>query len=242
MDQQVSSATISSTTDYDVFSLCQGNRPISTTHVNKLKAAILEKNLMYLNPLKVDNQFRVIDGQHRLQACRDLGIPVYYVCSDDLDNSDLSRLNTVKKLWSLDNFLNLYVSQGIQSYITVQKLIEEHPYFKIKSAIELLADDTFKVVERFRNGQYTTGNIEDAGRTAAELKGLQAYGPHTMMGSFIKAYLILKSNEKWNFKLFVRAVNKQPTAFVKCISVDAYLQLFEKLWNHGKSKESHISL
>ena len=58
------------TTDYGQFKNIEGNRGINLKHVNTLVTSITEKDLQI--PIIVDQNMRVVDGQHRLEAYKKL--------------------------------------------------------------------------------------------------------------------------------------------------------------------------
>jgi len=67
------------TTNYDMFKLSARNRPINREHLRQLKAAISKCNQLDVNPILINSEFEVINGQHRLTAAKELGLPIYYM-------------------------------------------------------------------------------------------------------------------------------------------------------------------
>ena len=65
------------TRDYSIFKRARGNRPVDKAHVAQLKKLIADKDIG--DPVKVNRGLEVIDGQHTLQARRELGLPVPYI-------------------------------------------------------------------------------------------------------------------------------------------------------------------
>ena len=58
------------TRDYSMFKKVRGNRPVDQAHVKQLKKLIAEKDLM--DPIRVNSNIEVVDGQHTLQARKEL--------------------------------------------------------------------------------------------------------------------------------------------------------------------------
>jgi len=54
------------TTDYTKFKKTRGNRPVDPAHVEQLKKLISDKDLF--DPIRVNKDMEVIDGQHTLEA------------------------------------------------------------------------------------------------------------------------------------------------------------------------------
>src|SRR5690606_774965 len=77
------------TTDYSIFGEIESNREVDLRHVRKLMKAIEKRNLLHLNPIIVDEQNRVIEGQHRLEAAKQLQVPIYYITDNTVNKSDI---------------------------------------------------------------------------------------------------------------------------------------------------------
>ena len=67
------------TKDYGKFTFLTANRPIHRGHVNKLKKSLTEYGFLDSQPITVTPDFRIIDGQHRFIACKEMGLPVKFV-------------------------------------------------------------------------------------------------------------------------------------------------------------------
>ena len=72
------------TTDYKKFKIIQGNRALREFHVEYLKKSIMKDNLLYLNPILVNSDYYVFDGQHRLKVAEDLNLPIFYTINANL--------------------------------------------------------------------------------------------------------------------------------------------------------------
>jgi hypothetical protein len=65
------------TNDYNKFKFIHFNRPVSPKHVFTLKEQIRRKDMQTI--ITVDNNYGILDGQHRFTAYKELGMPFYYV-------------------------------------------------------------------------------------------------------------------------------------------------------------------
>ncbi len=83
------------TTDYSKFKKTRGNRPVDPSHVAHLKKLIEEKDLY--DPIRVNRNMEVVDGQHTLEARKQLDLKVPYIIMDSDDPLDVARLNTGRK-------------------------------------------------------------------------------------------------------------------------------------------------
>jgi ParB-like chromosome segregation protein Spo0J len=60
------------TMDYNLFSKFNGNRDVKILHVNRIAKSMTEQFL--IKPIDVNEKYEVIDGQHRLEACKETGL------------------------------------------------------------------------------------------------------------------------------------------------------------------------
>lgn len=90
---------LQNTKDYESFRYLLSNREVNKLHVGRLVKSIAKNNLLHLNPVIVNPNMEVIDGQHRIAAAELLGVPVYFQIDDNVSKKDLSDLNSVKKNW-----------------------------------------------------------------------------------------------------------------------------------------------
>ena len=111
------SYTIQSTSDYSAFGTIEGNRSIRPAHVKRLKEAIAvdPTSIMY-NPILTNEKLEVIDGQHRLQAIKELELPVYYITVPRLGIKEVQKLNSVAKQWQPVDYAQAFSRLGNTNY------------------------------------------------------------------------------------------------------------------------------
>ena len=67
---------IHSTNDLSVFKILEGNRNINLANVERLVKSIEENGFLQM-PIIVNENYEVIDGQHRLMAAKKLNSIIY---------------------------------------------------------------------------------------------------------------------------------------------------------------------
>lgn len=144
---------ISKTTNYEMFKGLAYNRPIKKAHVRELKIAIETRNKLSLHPIVVSKNMEVIDGQHRLEAAKELGVPVYYVIDNDESPETIIALNTNNRTWVTDDYLNYYVERGVEDYIKLAYFCKTHQV-SIGTALSWLGCSTNLMIREFKNGRF----------------------------------------------------------------------------------------
>lgn len=114
------------TYDYSKFKKMEGNRAV----VNRRKTKILksiEKVGYVNNPIIVNKNFEIIDGQGRFEACKELGLPIQYVIDQDAGLEECIALNLGQTNWTPMDYVRSYAEQGLNSYVRLLRLLERHP-------------------------------------------------------------------------------------------------------------------
>ena len=85
---------IQSTFKYEMFHFIEGNRSID--HEDRIEKSIRTSGLL-VQPILVNQNMEVIEGQNRYQACKNLGLPIYYVIQDGIGLDEVKSLNSASK-------------------------------------------------------------------------------------------------------------------------------------------------
>ena len=92
---------IYSTNEYDSFKFRKDNRPVNKAHVLVVAKSI--EKIGQRQPVSIDPKNFIIDGQHRVEACRLLNIPFIYVIDENATSTnDLTEIQ-IKKEWTVAN-------------------------------------------------------------------------------------------------------------------------------------------
>ena len=117
------------TTDYSIFKIKKGNRTVNTAHVQKIKDSLNKHTYLPSCPIICDKDMNVIDGQHRLQAAKELGIAVYYIIEEKPDADLLIDLNITQRKWSTTDYITYYANE--KNNVNYQRLamaVKEIPF------------------------------------------------------------------------------------------------------------------
>lgn len=109
--------TIVRTEDYTLFKRINGNRGVKSPHVKRLMLSFgSDRECLRNSPILVNDQWEVIDGQHRLAAAIALKYPVYYIKGNGLDLAEVQRLNSMTKVWTPMDYALSYAELGSVPY------------------------------------------------------------------------------------------------------------------------------
>lgn len=227
---------IERTINWDQFKEIESNRELNEAHVKKLVNAIHEKNLLHLNPIIVDAQMRVIDGQHRLEAAKRLKTFIYYVIDETIRNIDISALNSNKKNWALIDYINFYTIEKRPGFGELSKFIANHPAIPLVSALALVNAEGRKNTREVMEGFVRVDNVEQAEKVAAFLKWLRNIYDDAFKGSVIRVVRELFDHPNFDEARFKSKIEDQPRSLVKCVDYKQYKEMMLEIYNYNMSK------
>lgn len=236
------------TTDYGQFKIMDDNRNINTLHVQRLVESFKSRHLV--SPIIVNERKEVIDGQHRLLASQETGLPVYFMVLKGYGIDEVQIFNTNQKNWGKLDYLKMYCAEGRRPYLDLQKFMEDFPDFGIQSAERLVTLKPYakrqgKVnghkaqMKDFEEGKLVVPNITKTYQLARRLMEFKPYYPGYHRGVFISAVLPLFASKVYDHKEMIyklQVCSAKGIRLVDCTSVEAFRMAMEDIYNwkrHG---------
>lgn len=124
---------------YDMFKMKKENREINWNKVASLKSKLIE-NGRQIVPIICNREMEVIDGQHRLEALKELGWEVMYYVDEAVTVNDLISINNTQKNWGLMDYIHFYASTGNKTYRRIEELQKEYDEFPLKVVLSAIAE------------------------------------------------------------------------------------------------------
>ena len=233
------------TTDYSKFKKARGNRPVDTAHVKQLKRLIAEKDLY--DPIRVNTNMEVIDGQHTLQARKELDLKVPYIIINSDDPLDVARLNTGRKNWSMEAYLNHHCSRNKMDYKICKSKMNQYGINVAEAIVLLLKQCSLwnRISTDFKTGQFSipAGGIENCDRVGGALMQLKKYflgmddTKKRLKRSMVLAYIIAERCPDFDLRRFRDACKTKSSWFLSGTSTKDYIMIIERIYNSGRSKK-----
>lgn len=236
------------TSNYDLFAFEIGNRDYKEWWANELAKRIKTKNMLSIRPIicvRRNGRLYIIDGQHRLGACKILGIPVPYEIVEGITPQDIAVLNANQKGWGTTDYLNHYVQLGHKDYITIQKFIEETG-FAVSVACNLCQCKSNEGGQgmAFRSGAITVTDksMKQAREVASVVSKMRDAGVlFSRDRSLVKAiHSILIAHPQFDVPRFIVRLKSNP--FEKKANWLQYVMEIESVYNARVRIETKVSL
>lgn len=227
---------IKKTNNYDLFIFRKDNRQkIDSAHVQRLVASIQSRNLLELRPITVNEKMEVIDGQHRLLAAKQLGTDIYYEIEQNLEATDIIRMN-ISKQWGEADYINFYCQHGFEEYIKLRDFMVKNN-LTLKVALRLSIGNVKISRTEFRmglykfNGNIATDEINLCWDTLNLIKKFNGYCSWTHSSKFWNALLKLIRHPAFEQEKWFSNAEKMIDNFGARPSEKNYVQMIAKIYN-----------
>ena len=233
------------------FTLLDDNRDIDKKHVAMLAISI--RRYGQLMPIVVNENLQVIEGQHRLKACMELGIPVAYIISQKTSSKDVAIMNNSQKGWKNRDYLKHFSHSNHSNSSTYKKIttfFKSYP-LPFSIGIMLLAGDFEGSLEtgntkghmpKFRDGSFKIANLEEAEVKAGQLLKLKGLVPHLVqIRKFCVAFLRCSMIENFKISTCYDQMKKYHSRFGHPGNQREWIDEFCKVYSHKLNKVKKIS-
>tara|TARA_R110002153_G_scaffold5624_1_gene26165 strand:+ start:202 stop:915 length:714 start_codon:yes stop_codon:yes gene_type:complete len=224
--------------NYEIFKTLQGNRELNISHKEKLKKSFKQNYL--ISPIIINEKYEIIDGQHRFNAARDLGYPVYYILINGYSLEEVKMLNTNSKNWKREDYLNAYCDLGFEEYIKFKKFYNDIKEFTIGSAERIAAGHQSDNMSDFRNGKFKFADVLDAYDTAQKILMFKPYYKGFNRNTFVGAVMRLIKNENYNHSQMIHKLSLNPSVLVDCANTSQYVLLLEDVYNYKSRNKTNL--
>lgn len=245
-------AMVMKTNDYDKFKFISQNR--LPDHVRALVQSFKDRYVP--NAILCNDKFEIIDGQNRFLAAKELGLPVFYYCIENLGIYDVASLNSYGKNWSPLDFVNMWASLGKDEYKKILSFCKMYPDISLSSVLMILSDSVaaqqgvvgtdsgvikngiHNKKNKLKSGEFEIKDIEHAHLVATSIiqykpfvrPGVQIY----KQSAFVSAMVQLLRKPCFENSEMVRKAGIYPSLFYRCVSAKEYVLMLENLWNYKR--------
>jgi len=249
-------AQVYETTNYDMFHVLNGNREIDKKNVSKIIKSISEYGYIMI-PITVNQSFEVIEGQHRLAALKELGLPIRFVIDNVADIKTCIALNKNRKGWTSRNYIDCYADLGKDSYIKLVSLIDKYGNGKtsnIKYTLHKIPETAVRLIainssfldgasnSMFINGKFEMNNFDEVDFRCSEFSRLwdainlrDAYCGRAEF--WVGAYIILKNIfDNVSIDFLIRKISDNYTMVGCPGSRITALEIMQNIYNYNTPK------
>lgn len=154
MNAKLTNIQVFETNDLAQFKKLKGNRSINESQVDGIVNSITEIGYQPV-PILVNEKLEIIDGQHRVEAAKKLGLPIYFVIKPGAGAREVMQMNLRRGNWTVYDFIGFYRENGNHNYV---RLCDYDLKFEDVGIIDIamcLSDAKSRNIQRpLREGRY----------------------------------------------------------------------------------------
>jgi hypothetical protein len=234
------------TRDYEQFQYLNNNREVNRGHVEALKKAFEEYgNLTKVQPVLVNERMQIIDGQHRFEACKELGEPIFYNIVPGLSITEARKMNILHRGWTTDDYARSYAVGGNPNYQKYLDLKEEYG-FTHSVMIDYCNNASIRtgMFADFREGLFV---LADEASVRERLDMLAAAGDilgHRIAGERVFARALLKVSQVEGFKLprMLKQLKARKDHLRQYTNLQDAMRQLEEVYNYGYHEGNRFRL
>jgi hypothetical protein len=234
------SKQVHTTNDYFLFKSIDGNRTKNLLHLNRLKKSIANNYLFTI--IVVNENYEIIDGQHRFDVIQELNLPLNYVVCDGYSLNEVHILNQNSKTWNSDDYTEGFCNLGNTNYIEYRNFKNKykfghHETMAMLTGIKSAGSDLTNI---FKNGNFKISNYLKAVEIAEKIYLLQDYYEGFKRRSFIYAMLYLFEKPEFEFAEFLQKVKNNPSSLIDCTDTKQYISVIEEIYNYRRREKINL--
>lgn len=235
------------TEDLTIFKRLDWNRPVDKKHVNKILNSM--ETFFIVPTIYVNEKMAVLDGQHRLEACKKLSKPVHYeIIAPEDEAKFVQTLNQNNKSWKLKEFEHfhntLYQIKDDEKYIDYKYVQDISENYNIKSdfILALIAQIEGRTLNKIKN-EYQSGEFmfcchSELNSFLNHLETFSDFKKYKTL-TFMKIYASLFFNDKERYDHNIMLTNyKQNKHLFKDVSTSSQIAnvLINKIYAKNSKK------
>ncbi len=217
--------------DLSVFKTITGNRSVLPLRVKKIKDSISAVGMIDA-PIVCNENMEVIDGQGRLQACRELGQPVPYIIIEGLTIEHCRAMNLNQTNWKLRDYIRSFADEGNASYMRLEDFMDTAK-FQDGIALDIVFHtDASNHTKEIQEGRLVFSEVDKA-RAMVKAAWLHQFdGIKTnRRREFYRALTFCRDIKSVDNDVLLRKVLADPRAFENLASVYDCLGILDDIYN-----------
>ena len=246
--RRTKSQTVKQTSKYSIFSMADRNRTVclDSTKRRRLVESMQQYGFIPAYPIYVyrrDGRMEVQDGQHRLAAARQLGLPVYYI--EVSHGIDIPRIQNTQAPWTIRDYAESYANTGNPHYRHLLDFAEIHD-IPLSTARAILSNRVGgragDMSSKFQRGEWKITSQENADRVVYLLSAVTSVAPQCRSRFLIAALFAYSLIEGVDDRQLTVNLHRKPELARQYGSRDGYLDMLEQIYNFGSRQAVPIRI
>lgn len=216
-----------------------GNRAVNKLRVQHIaKSMALHPEIFPLRPILVNDKFEIIDGQHRYNAAKMLGIPVWYEVAEDIGQEQALIINQNQQTWNVMDYAKAYAYAGNDDYKEFIRVVKEHPHVPKHIIINYIGGNNKNNMRRFRAGEFKAVTLLVGKVFLDYLEDVAEYAPKIHLQTPARAMFTVFQTDGYDHDRFLAKLAIAPQNMLKTYGrVEDVLRSVEDIYNWKQQKD-----
>jgi len=229
------------TIDYDLFKKRKDNRPIDEKNVLTIMEGI--GKIGQVQPISINERGQVDDGQHRLEACKRLRIPVkYFINNVNLETEDLAELQAAQAKWSTESYAHAFADN--EDYTIYKEFSAIYPEFSHSLILIMLSNNksegNMHMYDSYKKGRIVIKSYRKAVQLAETVKKFAPFFPGYKKKSFVLAILHIIDNKDFDIDRMMRKLPKRCKSILDFSKSQDFIQVLQEIYNWKETKKVYF--
>lgn len=228
------------TKDYSQFSLFSQQRELRPDLAAKIQASMRKRGFKATRPIEVNDKMEIVDGQHRYQAAKNLGLPIYYVVDNGSSVEDIREMASATAAWSFNDYVTSRIRQGDDDCKRVAEL-RELSGLGWSAFIYACFTDSERVRLEIRAGKFdlTETKQHDIIEFLTTFEVFKPLCSFWTQRNFTLACAAMFAHKDYDHRQMQQRLEYQSTRLVRCANASQYLKMLEGIYNY-RSHSAHL--
>ena len=231
------------TKKYSMFISPAHQRDISNNSIKSIMESMKEHGIISAvstrKSLIHKGKYEVFDGQHTVEACKRLNLPVIYNEFTDVSNKAMISLNGKSKKWAMGDYLKFGVTDGIKDYMLLDKIYKKERL--PLTALIMMYGGSYGN-KSFKDLKWKSLQIERGNKILEYIKEIEATFniKHVRFARFIWGFGKVIDSGKYDHNRMIYQLGKCSSMLTKQANPEGYTANIEMVYNYGVKQENRV--
>ena len=231
------------TKKYSIFISPAHQRDISNNSIKSIMESMKEHGIISAvstrKSLIHKGKYEVFDGQHTVEACKRLNLPVIYNEFTDVSNKAMISLNGKSKKWAMGDYLKFGVTDGIKDYMLLDKIYKKERL--PLTALIMMYGGSYGN-KSFKDLKWKSLQIERGNKILEYIKEIEATFniKHVRFARFIWGFGKVIDSGKYDHNRMIYQLGKCSSMLTKQANPEGYTANIEMVYNYGVKQENRV--
>ena len=231
------------TKKYSLFISPAHQRDINNNSIKSIVNSMMEHGMISAvsvrRSLEHKGKLEVFAGQHTVEACKKLKLPVVYCLFEDVNDRAMISLDSSAKSWSMQDKLKFGVTDGIEDYIFLDKIYRKE---RLPLTALIIMYGGAYGNKAFRELKWRALTVARGHNVLKYIKEIETTFniKHVRFARFLWGFCKVIDSGKYDHNRMMYQLNKCSSMLTKQANPEGYITNIEMVYNYGVKQENRV--